>query len=69
MSFLALSIFPGEDAAELIYFAAGRIGIPHAVLNRGFPFITYFEPDTLFFRPFVLFLMIKRVLGLGGAPL
>jgi hypothetical protein len=60
--------FLGEDAEELVYSAAERIGIPRAVVDRGFQFVTYFEPEIPFFPPFVLFLMIKRALGLGRAP-
>jgi hypothetical protein len=55
--------FLGEDAEDLIYAAADRIGFPRAEVHRHFPFGTYFEPETPFSPLLGLLLLAKRIFG------
>ena len=47
--------FAGEEAEELIYAAAAKIGLTQEEAERSFPYGTYFEPQiSLSFWPFLL---------------
>jgi hypothetical protein len=50
-----IDFFHGEDAEDLIYEAAARIGVQRSEVDRHFPFAAYFEPEGNIARlPFVM---------------
>jgi hypothetical protein len=59
-------IFIGDDAADLIYEAADRIGLSRKILEQVFPFDTYFDPELPFCPPWYMVLMIGRYLGFAS---